>query len=153
MSDQENEGTSEGGALRAQLEAALSKLADAEARITAAETKQTDEKLTTFLSAKKVNPSVKEFIPKDIAADSVKLDAWWSEKGALFGGAVGSTDEDQTGDTSQGKDDPDAAAWQGIQNASSAGSGATFDKISTVERSLKPDATPEEVRAAYIAAG
>lgn len=151
MPDQENEGTSEGGALREQLEKALKELKEAKDAISAAETERTDEKLTTFLSAKKVDPSIKEFVPKDIGADSAKLDAWWTEKGKFFAGAVGTTDEDQTGETAN--DDADAAAWQGIQGVSSAASGATNDKVSAFERSLKPDATPEEVLAAGKAMG
>lgn len=147
--DEEQNGT-DGGALRAQLEAALKKVKEAEDRVAAAEKTITDQKLTTFLTGKNVKAKAAKYIKLEGVDinDTAALEKWLEENPEF-------SESSAPGEIVEPPADPADAgtqtAWQTLQNAQSLGSATERDKFSAIDRTLKPGSSPEEVYAALAA--
>jgi len=124
------ESRSTGKGLRAQLEAALAKLEATEAKLAEKEKFERDVSVNSFLSARGLNPKVKELIPSDVK-EAEQLDEWLNTYADVFGLAENNTE-------GQSKVNPeDVSAANRLKNLTNSGSRpSSFDDLAeTMKRS------------------
>lgn len=139
-------GDDSGSGLRKQLEAALSRAKEAEARAAAASKQLGERQLADVLAAKKVSPKVARFISADGVdpSDNEAIDRWLTENAEVFG-VTAATPEPTVSNEEQ-------AAFASMQQPSLQ-TPALQSKVDALLASLPDDAAPEVVEAAFRASG
>lgn len=157
--DDPNSGDTGGRGLRAQLEKALADLKEVRTERDTLRSQVTETKGVEVLAAKGYKPAVARLAIKDgvDVSDEKALDAWLTENGDLF--AKSDADQSQgDNESSDGSDQADLppgyeSAYGAMGRIHAASSPSLVNKYAQIDASLKKDATPEEVLAAYRAAG
>lgn len=140
--------------LRNQLKTSNKRATEAEARSAAAEGKLTEHSLTAILSAKGVNPKAARFIVKDgvDASSEAAVTEWLEENSDLFPAqapAEANTPEPEA----QAVDDETIQGYRQMAGTNMLQRPADISRFDEVNRTLPADATPEQIDAAFRAAG
>jgi hypothetical protein len=127
----DNENGNDGGALRKQLEAALAKLKEKDAKLADFEARERTRTVESALSERGLNPKLAKFVPADAATDLAQLDAWIKDNSDLFVPAASNSGPGESGGTSA-VPEGEQAAWRQIQAASANGSQPVTDLSAAV---------------------
>ena len=132
--EDENEETSTGRGLRAQLAAALAKLEATEAKLAEKEKAEREVSVNSFLQSKGLNPKIKDLIPATV--DSMEaLEEWTNTYADIFGLAMAQ---------SEGKSNinpEEVSAAQRMRNLANSGSRpSSFDDLA--DRMQREDVDP-----------
>lgn len=142
----DNNGSTEGGALRKQYEEALAKLKERDEKIAAFEAKERTQGLEASLSGKGLNPKLAGLVPADVASDPARLDAWLNDYADVFTPASNGGDDAGAG-AAGGQPNASAgeqAAWRQIQGASANGTQPVVDQAALVAQ-INGATSPDEL--------